>query len=114
MRVLDASAITRLARWNHCMYGASRIRGLSLVISMVRLFPLLHYSGERVAATEPGCRGGTADRKREKKRKKKEKKKKTRRMKGETQRFWTSSEAPTPPEREDKARIVAKTYVLGS
>src|SRR5258705_4050183 len=75
MRVLDASAITRLARWNHCMYGASRIRGLSLVISMVRLFPLLHYSGERVAATEPGCRGGTADRKREKKKKKKRKKK---------------------------------------
>jgi len=37
---------------------------LSLVISLVRLFPLLHYFGERVAATEPDLRGGTADRKR--------------------------------------------------
>jgi len=31
----------------HCLAS------LSLVISLVRLFPLLHYFGERVAATEP-------------------------------------------------------------
>jgi len=44
----------------HCLAS------LSLVISLVRLFPLLHYFGERVAATEPDLRGGTADRKRKK------------------------------------------------
>ena len=44
----------------HCLAS------LSLVISLVRLFRLLHYFGERVAATEPDFRGGTADRKRKK------------------------------------------------
>jgi len=39
---------------------------LYLVISLVRLFPLLHYFSERVAATEPDLRRGTADRKRKK------------------------------------------------
>ena len=39
----------------HCLAS------LSFVISLVRLFPLLHYFGERVAAE---LRGGTADRKR--------------------------------------------------
>ena len=44
----------------HCLAS------LSLVISFGRLFPLLHYLGELVAATEPDLRGGTADRKRKK------------------------------------------------
>ena len=42
----------------HCLAS------LSLVISFGRLFPVLHYLGEWVAATEPDLRGRTADRKR--------------------------------------------------
>ena len=38
----------------HCLAS------LSLVISLVRLFPLLHHFGERVAATETDLQGGTA------------------------------------------------------
>ena len=67
----SAASTSFLANWKHIIqfdYLTTIViclnLKLSLVISFGRLFPVLHYLGEWVAATEPDLRGGTADRKR--------------------------------------------------